>query len=755
MLASTPRHLRAAALLLVPALGGCDLLFGVDPHAGIDAGGQPPADAPPPPPAWHLVSAGLTHTCGIDDATRALWCWGQNDRGQLGDGSMRDRNRPDRVFVSAPRTWIAVAAGGTHTCAIEEGGALWCWGNNDRGQLGDGSRNGTVVPVRVGEDQPWQVLAAGDASTCAIDGNGALACWGEGTSFRLGTGDSLDHTSPALVVSTVTRWSDVAIYRDHACGLGDGDVWCWGNNDFGQVTGVPTPADRTEEPVMVMAGATDVDVGQAHTCAVGAPSRILRCWGSDGSGQFGDGIGNSGPGPVDNDSAGAFVQVDTAFGSTCGIRMDGALLCWGENYYGVIGLGEDLIHPLPTVIAPGTRWKQVTTQVHHSCALTEAGALWCTGRDQVGQLGLGTGGPVRRPVAVTATGGELIAVGRASACEVRAGQAWCWGDNQYGTVGAPLGVLAVQAPARVPGAASLSAITVGDSHTCAARTAQAPLCWGFGGEYALGDGGMGTTATPTAVVGPSVSTAIAAWRHSCALADGEVWCWGRNDTYQVDASGVTVTMPTRLTGPLAALVLSAGGRHTCVVQDSVNREVVCWGANAFGQLGAGDRTGTSARITSAGPRVLIAAGYDHTCTVDDAGEAFCWGDNTYGQAGGATVGGVVLSPNSMVTRPTGVTSWRRIATGARHTCAIADTNQLYCWGANAVGQLGHGGGDEATVTPTQVLHPQGSTWKRVAAGADTTCAHDASDRLWCWGANYYGQVGNSMTWRTAWTEVAP
>ncbi len=745
----------AAALLLVPALGGCNVLFGVDPHAGIDAGASVPADAPPPPPAWHLVSAGLTHTCGIDDATRALWCWGQNDRGQLGDGSRRDRNRPDRVFVSVPRTWIAVAAGGTHTCAIEEGGALWCWGNNDRGQLGDGSRNGTVVPVRVGEDQPWQVLAAGDASTCAIDGNGALACWGEGTSFRLGTGDSLDHTSPALVVSTVTRWSDVAIYRDHACGLGDGDVWCWGNNDFGQVTGVPTPADPTEEPVMVMAGASDVDVGGSHTCAVGAPSGVLRCWGSDGSGQFGDGDVVSGPGPVDNDSAGAFVQVDTAFGSTCGIRMDGALLCWGENYYGVIGLGEDLIHPLPTVIAPGTRWKQVTTQVHHSCALTEAGALWCTGRDQVGQLGLGTGGPVRRPVAVTATGGELIAVGRASACEVRAGQAWCWGDNQYGTVGAPLGVLAVQAPARVPGTASVNAITVGDSHTCAARTGQAPLCWGFGGEYALGDSGMATTATPTGVVGPSVShghrrlaTLVRAGRRRGLVLGPQRHLPGRRKRGDRDDADPAARPPGGAGAELPGAATPVWCRTTPTKRS-------CAGAPTPSASSGPDRTGTSARITSAGPRVLVTAGYDHTCSVDDAGEAFCWGDNTYGQAGGATVGGVVLSPTNMVTRPTGVTSWRRIATGARHTCAIADTDQLYCWGSNAVGQLGHGGGDEATVTPTQVLHPQGSTWKRVAAGADTTCAHDASDRLWCWGANYYGQVGNSMTWRTAWTEVAP
>ncbi len=734
-----------AALTLVLALPACDMVFGVDPPA--DAGAA--ADATPAR-GWREVATGRAHTCAILDADASLWCWGNNNTGQLGDGTGRVSPRPTPVYVTGGRTWTHVAAGGEHTCAIDDQAGLWCWGRNDFGQLGVGSTTGSGVPALVMAGQAWSAIAAGDASTCAIRTDTTLWCWGHGDAGRLGTGSTADQVQPQPVAPELTGWTKIALSDRHGCGLVGGQVHCWGRDAYGQVTGMPAPATPVLSPqelAVARPPARDVAVGSDHTCVV-LSDGVLQCWGSDGAGQFGDGSGIS-TGPVVNDAAGAFTAIAAGLGATCGLRA-GGLACWGENYYGTLGLGSDLFHWLPVDILPGTRWRQVTVQHRTACALTTDGALYCTGSDSFGQLGLGTGWASFAPVRIATGPVADLTVGRTFACEVRGGVPWCWGANSTGelAVGDHLGRQVPTPSTLVTGA---TAIAAGDNHGCAARADLPPLCWGFNGQGALGDGSTTSSDLPR-VAGTAVAVRIDAGRHTCALGPAGLQCWGENGAHQVHAgSEAAVVAPSAILGNPHSTV-AAGDRHTCVTRADQVHEVVCWGDNSYGQLGTGSTSNPPGHIVVQRPASKqVVAGDGHTCALADSGALSCWGRNDSGQAGGPSPG-LVLDPTATLPAPGGGL-WQQVAAGARHTCALTAADELFCWGDNGEGQLATERGVTSSAAPQRVVHPDGGRWRTVAAGGATTCARDDDDSTWCWGANWAGQAGTGLAWRTEWTAV--
>ena len=185
---------------------------------------------------WRSVTAGNTRTCALrnDDS---LWCWGNNVKGQLGDGTVE--TRPSPVQVEAGSTWRTVDAGYFHTCGIRRDGTLWCWGENFAGQLGDGT-TGTMRtnPTPVGQDADWAQVAVGDYHTCARRKDESIWCWGDNNYGQLGDGTLGADQGKAVPVqiSSKPRWLDLTTGNDHTCSLMDNDsLWCWGRNDYGQL----------------------------------------------------------------------------------------------------------------------------------------------------------------------------------------------------------------------------------------------------------------------------------------------------------------------------------------------------------------------------------------------------------------------------------------------------------------------------------------------------------------------------------------
>jgi hypothetical protein len=401
---------------------------------------------------------------------------------------------------------------------------------------------------------------------------------------------------------------------------------------------------------------------------------------------------------------------------------------------------------------------------------------------------------------------NTIDVGDAIGCGIISlGQGFCWGMNNHGQVGAqtdstcfndagpPIGgagdslvantVPCSLIPRRVSQTIDFSTVSAGDSTTCGISIAGRAYCWGFGLHGENGNGTTGDQAAPGLVTGALTFTSISVGgNHACAIGTGGVpYCWGDDSFGQLGDSrhvNSTTPIPVVLDQDTAAFSsISAGFQHTCAL--TVNGTAYCWGKNEFGQLGVGGYGGFSdvpiAVITGA-KFTTISAGGDHTCGITTAGAALCWGSNVDGQLGRgssndssavpvAVAGGLTFT---RISASTGTRSLNQTTAlpyktrGIGHTCALATSGQVYCWGDDRDLQLGQGpfsgAGGIATV-PLQVkLGEQGSaTFTSVSAGSRHSCAVGTDGNAYCWGSNVFGALGNTAqaAWRGFPQRVAP
>ncbi len=181
------------------------------------------------------VAAGAFHTCAIDILS-TLWCWGYNFRGQLGLPDLSDRNTPTKV-TSLSNEISQVATGGYHTCIVDKLSALWCWGYNPDGQLGLGNTSDRNIPTQViSLANGISHVAAGASHTCAIDNISTLWCWGSNGNGQLGLGDTSDRNTPTKVISLSNEVSQVGLGGFHTCAIDIlSTLWCWGWNGYGEL----------------------------------------------------------------------------------------------------------------------------------------------------------------------------------------------------------------------------------------------------------------------------------------------------------------------------------------------------------------------------------------------------------------------------------------------------------------------------------------------------------------------------------------
>lgn len=339
------------------------------------------------------------------DMGREVLCWGADESGQLGDGAeLNNKNIP--VVVAGLRSPVsAIAAGGRHTCALTAAGSVFCWGNNDAGQLGDGTETKKNTPVEVvGLTNGARAITAGGAHTCALTTAGGVKCWGANDSGQLGDGTETNATTPVDVLGLTNGIIAVEAGGHHTCALsGSGVVKCWGDNEDGQL-GDGTTVDKNT-PVDVMGltrGARVIAAGGYHTCAVTAAGGAL-CWGDNSQGQLGNGAEADKTAPsqviglsrdISAISAGSgLVGESESFVSahTCAVNTAGGVLCWGNNDDGELGAGGAIDQNIPVEAAGLTAGiGAIAAGGLHTCALTTAGAVKCWGDNSQGQLGNGT-----------------------------------------------------------------------------------------------------------------------------------------------------------------------------------------------------------------------------------------------------------------------------------------------------------------------------------------------------------------------------
>ena len=332
------------------------------------------------------ISGGSTFTCAvIDDGTAR--CWGDNDRGQLGDGTTGRHLTP--TTVSGLLGAVAISAGSEHACALLDDATVKCWGLNAWGELGDGTTMESHTPVAVsGLSNATAILAAGEHS-CALLSDGSVRCWGYNSEGELGDGTTTTRTSP-VAVSGIENAISIGGGEHHTCAvLDDGTAKCWGSNSFGQL-GDGTYTDRTA-PVAV-SGLNNVIAiapgnSYAHTCAL-LSDATAACWGYNHYGQLGDGTTTTRTAPVAVSDLSNAVTVTTGWEHSCALLSNGTAKCWGMG--SCLGIGPSGNQTTPVSVLNLSDAFALDAGWSHVCALTNYGGAKCWGYNSSGQLGDGT-----------------------------------------------------------------------------------------------------------------------------------------------------------------------------------------------------------------------------------------------------------------------------------------------------------------------------------------------------------------------------
>lgn len=654
------------------------------------------------------MEAGLNHSCAVL-VSGAVQCWGGNESGQLGNGS-RFGFQSSPATVHQINTAVLVSAGMDHSCAVLASGEVQCWGSNNYHKLGSSSASAySTTPRTVTTITSALTVSAGGNHSCAVLDNGTVQCWGRNNHGQLGNGTIDDSLAPVTVTGINTAVT-VSAALNHSCALlSNGTVQCWGDNRNGMLGSINDGAFYRTTPVTVTDISTAVALSASfqHSCAV-LSSGAAKCWGSNTQGQrYGsDDIQNA-------------VAISTGQNHNCALLGNGAVQCWGNNNSGELGNGSKVLNvSAPTNIANAVA---VSTGDRFSCALLSDGTVQCWGESSLGRLGTRDTITSETPVTLSGFDSALdISVGggivspKYSCAVMSGGAVQCWGainEGNYAQYGVPLTLTTIS---------GALAANVGTS-SCALLQNGTVQCWGKNDYGQLGNGTTVDSTAPVVVSGIESALAISG---SCALlSDESVQCWGYNGDGQL-GNGTTIDSMTPVTviGISNARAIASSGGHSCALLSG--GAVQCWGYNSHGQLGNGTTAGSTTPTTVSGisNAVAISVNENVSCAALGTGEVRCWGSYTYAGYPAHTT-----TPRTV----SGIHNAISVSAGPYSNCAILRTGAVQCWNDFDAPQT------VAGIVDAQI----------VRVGINHSCALLSSGAVQCWGDNTYGQLSLPTTFQ--------
>lgn len=689
------------------------------------------------------VSAGGSHTCAVL-TTGGVRCWGLNTSGQLGNASLLSTLVPVGPLGLTTGA-SSVAAGSSHTCVTMSDGTAKCWGSNSSGQLGTGNTTSMNIPSTVSGLSGVANISAGGSHTCVVQRSGSVSCWGQNSSGQIGDGTT---TSPRATATLRTFNLSKILLNEPEFGKRLVAAVS-GMNSIGTATRYSTSTNLVASiPVLLVPPSlsTGSSVGATVTVTDGswtASSPITeyeyqwyRCVTSVSSYQssipenceeIANAITNSYV--LASEDAGkhvlAWVKASANSGSTSVVTASNGLVTMAPKVVVAPTITGSTIVGSTVTASPG-QWQ--------GFPVPQIKKEWLICNTEIATA------PATTPIGCDEieTGAAVLTSGNTHTCAITSGGSlWCWGSNNSGQLGDGTTTDRPN-PAATIGLDDVVDVDGGGLYTCAVLRNGTINCWGTNNYGQLGDGTTTSRNTPSPVSGITNAVAVSASSHlqTCAvMADGTVKCWGFNGNYQLgDGTSTQRLTPVNVTGITNAVSVSAGDLRSCALLSTGT--VKCWGYNGSGGLGDGTTSSRSTPVTVSGisNAIAVESGADHSCALLSTGAVKCWGANYQGALGDGTLTRR-LSPVSV----SGITSAVSISLGSLHSCATMADGSAKCWGNNDQGRLGDG---TSTHRQLPVTVPGLSGVAEIAAGSNHTCAALVDGSVRCWGYNLAGQLGN-------------
>jgi len=384
-LISLPRFLVAVAVpVVVAACGG---------------GGSSSSNAPAVPATALAVAGGYNHTVAFAKDT-AIWAWGLNTSGQLANSTLTSSTTA--IQVSGLSGVTAIDAGSGHNVALKSDGTVWTWGLNSYGQVGDGTTNSRYSPAPVSGLSGVVAIAGGRYTTNALKNDGTVWTWGQNGTGQLGDGTTTDRHTPVQVSGLTGAIGIVGGWWNHTVALkGDGSVWAWGSNFYGQIGDGTTINRSTPVQVAGLGGVTAIAAGYYHTVALKSDGTVWA-WGYNGYGQLGDGTNvTSRPTPAQVPGLTGVAAIRAGSDHTIALKNDGTVWTWGRNYFGQLGDGTNVDRNAPVQASGLMNVVAVGRGDSHTVAIKSDGTIWAWGWNLEGQLGDGTSTNRNAPVSTS------------------------------------------------------------------------------------------------------------------------------------------------------------------------------------------------------------------------------------------------------------------------------------------------------------------------------------------------------------------
>ncbi len=386
-------------------------------------------------------------------------------------------------------------------------------------------------------------------------------------------------------------------------------------------------------------------------------------------------------------------EVSLGYYHSAAITENGDLYCWGYNSNGQIGNGTTENQTIPIKVLESV--KAVSLGDCYSAAITENDDLYCWGDNSDGQIGSGTTGNQLTPVKVLGNVKTVSLGDYHSAAITKNGDLYCWGDNDFGQIGNDT-TKDQSIPVKVLG--NVKTVSLGGAYSAAITEKGDLYCWGYNRGGEIGNGTTQDQSTPVKVLGnvKTVSLSLGIDNYSAAITEnGDLYCWGNDFAGQI-GNGTTGNQltPVKVLGNVKTVFLRE--HHSAAITE--NDDLYCWGDNSDGQVGNGTTRNQSTPIKVLGNVKTISLGDNHSAAVTENGDLYCWGDNSDGQVGNGTTGDQLIPVKVL-----GNVKTVSLSLGSYgYSAAITENGNLYCWGYNFYGQVGNST-ENNQFTPVKVL----------------------------------------------------